>query len=89
MLFKGTTTNGSFLLSFRRGAFTPISPIKIVCLHYNFSKFHLCLTSIDDYYCYIFAFLFYRLHLTVYIFDDFFPDYLNLDPNKESDILIY
>lgn len=43
----------------------------------------------DDLYPLLFTFLFFKHSFNVYIFDVFFPEYLNLDKNKEEDILIY
>lgn len=37
---EGTTTNGEFLLAFKRGAFENLTPVKICVLKYSKRRFH-------------------------------------------------
>ena len=37
---EGTTTNGKYIISFKRGAFAHMFPVKIFCLKYDARNFH-------------------------------------------------
>lgn len=41
---EGTVSNGRYLLSFKRGAFEPLQPVKICCMKYEDRRFNLSLT---------------------------------------------
>lgn len=43
---EGTTSNGSYLLSFKRGAFESLEPVKICCLKYSDRRFNLSQDSV-------------------------------------------
>lgn len=85
----GTTTNGKYLLKFKHGAFSPIAPIDIVCLKYDFEKIPLSSEVMSIIYTIMFQFFFFKNNLTVYRFDTFFPDYLKLDKNNMNDVTLY
>jgi len=77
------------LLKFHKGAFFNISPIQIYCIkydhHYNISNAGL----ISDLKSVLFAFLFFKHNATVYKFDVFYPEYLNIDKSDPHSWHIY
>ena len=42
---EGTTENGKYILDFKKGAFEPRAPVKMICLKYE-GKFNPTLDSI-------------------------------------------
>ena len=51
MIFpEGTTTNGKYLISFKKGAFMNMFPIKIFCIKYDVRNFNPALDTIDSLY---------------------------------------
>jgi lysophosphatidylcholine acyltransferase/lyso-PAF acetyltransferase len=88
MIFpEGTTTNGKYLISFKKGAFFTLDPIQIVCLKYEERSFALSYDCIGDIYCFVFVFCQFVNRLTVTEFDVFDPEYLGL--TKEKDWVVY
>lgn len=55
------------------------------CLQYDESPFSIANDNIEDLYPILFSFFLFKRNLTVYTFDTFFPDYLQLDKNNEKD----
>jgi len=54
MIFpEGTTTNGKYLISFKKGAFMNMFPIKIFCIKYDVRNFNTALDTIDKLYHFI------------------------------------
>jgi lysophosphatidylcholine acyltransferase/lyso-PAF acetyltransferase len=43
---EGTTTNGKYIISYKKGAFEPLLPIKMFCLKYGLRHFNPSLDSI-------------------------------------------
>lgn len=86
---EGTTTNGQYLISFKKGAFVHINPIQIICLKYEERNFALSYDGIGDIYCFVFTFCQFWNKLTVTEFDVFDPTYLKLNKNSEDDWMIY
>lgn len=86
---EGTTTNGKFLISFKKGAFFTIDPVKIICLKYQERRFGLSYDGIGDLYCMLFVFLQLKNVLSVTEFENFDPEYLGLKKEKEGDWEIY
>ena len=86
---EGTTTNGRYLISFKKGAFFTQDPLQIVCLKYNERSFALSYDGIGDIYCFVFTFCQFINHLTVTEFDVFYPDYLNLKKYSDEHTIIY
>ena len=84
---EGTTTNGKYLISFKKGAFMTMNPIKIICMKYHERNFALSYDVIGDFYCLIFPFCLFYNRLTVTEFDVFDPEYLGL--RGEDDWVVY
>lgn len=80
---EGTTTNGSALLSFKKGAFLPGLPVKIVALKYNTEKFSPALDILGGYISFFLTMLQFSNSLTVYEFDTFYPDHLKLKGEED------
>jgi len=47
---EGTCSNGKYIISFKKGAFEPLAPIKIYLFKFNDRHFHPYLDSIPIYY---------------------------------------
>jgi len=86
---EGTTTNGRYLISFKKGAFFTHDPIQIVCLKYEERNFAVSYDVIGDIYCILLVFCQFMNKLTVTEFDVFYPDYLNLKKDSEEDLMVY
>jgi len=86
---EGTTTNGKYLISFKKGAFFTKDPIQIVCLKYQERSFGLSYDVIGDIYCMVFVFCQFVNRLTVTEFDVFDPEYLGLKGEKEEEWMVY
>ena len=84
---EGTTTNGEYLISFKKGAFLPLAPIKIKCLKYNNPRFNPSLDVLGAGITFLLTFCQFSNSLTIYEYDNFYPDYLNL--KDENDWQIY
>jgi len=87
MFPEGTTTNGEYLASFKKGAFTPLAPVKITCLKYTGPRFNPSLDLLDTGLTFLFTFCQLWNGLEIYEFDTFYPDYLKLQ--GEDDWKIY
>eukprot|EP00825_Cyclidium_porcatum_P025281 TRINITY_DN2752_c0_g1_i1.p1 TRINITY_DN2752_c0_g1~~TRINITY_DN2752_c0_g1_i1.p1 ORF type:complete len:241 (+),score=37.84 TRINITY_DN2752_c0_g1_i1:296-1018(+) len=82
---EGTTSNNQYLLSFKKGAFYTISPIKIFCLKYGSRYFHPQYDLIPEI-PHLIMFLSQPVNkFEIIEFDTFNPDYLNLQPEKDWD----
>ena len=69
---EGTTTNGKYLISFKKGAFFTKSPVQVVCLKYKKRYFSVAYDVLDTY-VYLLVFLQLRNDLKVMIFDVYYP----------------
>lgn len=82
---EGTTSNGKYLISFKKGAFESLKPIKIVCLKYYDRNFNLSMDKLDllDLLCLSMVQLYNKLEF--YEFEGLFnPNYLNLQKYPEE-----
>lgn len=73
------------MIRFKPGAFFTVSPINMFCLKYKDNKFSIANDCLQDIYPFLFSFFHFKRDLTMYVFDTFFPDYLNLDKHNEQD----
>jgi 1-acyl-sn-glycerol-3-phosphate acyltransferase len=83
---EGTTTNGTSLISFKKGAFAPLAPLDIKCLKYT-GKFSPAMDIIGTSISFLVSFCQLYNGLTVYEFETFYPEYLNL--KSEDDWKVY
>lgn len=73
MIFpEGTTTNGKYLISFKKGAFFTNSPLQIVCLKYKQRYFNVAYDVLDSY-VFLLVFLQLKNQLKVIRFDVYYP----------------
>lgn len=86
---EGTTTNGHYLISFKKGAFLKNYPIQIICLKYEERNFSLSYDGIGDIYCLVLPFCHFINKFSVIEFDVFDPSYLKIDENSENGWVIY
>ncbi|CAD8049010.1 unnamed protein product [Paramecium sonneborni] len=76
---EGTTTNGEFLIPFKRGAFDPLLPVKICCLKYSKRRFHPVMDVIGIGYMTLFTLNQFLNEVEIIEFQGLFdPTYLNL-----------
>lgn len=85
---EGTTTNGHYLISFKKGAFLKNYPIKIICLKYEERNFAVSYDGIGDIYCLVLPFCQFINRFSVIEFDVFDPSYLNIDEKSEDGWII-
>jgi lysophosphatidylcholine acyltransferase/lyso-PAF acetyltransferase len=69
---EGTTTNGDYIISFKKGAFFTHFPVQIVCLKYKKRYFNVAY-DVLDYYVYLLVFLQLKNELEVIILDVYYP----------------
>ncbi len=88
---EGTTSNGSKILSLKRGAFMPLTPVKVVLLDYlSGNSFHNMLDYQGDLSTILFSMCFPYLNLTVTSFPPFDPSYLfTPDTSADDRVLLY
>lgn len=86
---EGTTTNGKYMISFKKGAFVTMDPIKIICLKYHERTFALSYDVIGDIYCLVFPFCQFYNRLTVTEFDVFDPEYLGPFTGEQKAWAVY
>jgi len=87
---EGTTCNNESVLTFKKGAFVKLKPVKIVAIKYDTNKF----ISYDDWmpsalviFCYITN---WYNNIEVFEFEGLYdPKYLNLDVNDENSWKVY
>ncbi|EGR34529.1 hypothetical protein IMG5_008380, partial [Ichthyophthirius multifiliis] len=86
---EGTTTNGKYLISFKKGAFETFAPIKIFCLQYPVRRFNVSLDSLGQGACFLLTFAQFYNQINVIEFENYYPDHLELDPKSECDWQVY
>ena len=88
---EGTVTHGDVLLTFKKGAFYGLRPMKVICTKYETSGYkpYTCSMRLHD--IQLFNFSNFGCKIKVYIFEGLFdPTYLNLDyENKDKSWEIY
>jgi len=84
---EGTTSNGEYIISFKKGAFASFAPIKIRCLRYTNPRFNPSLDALGTGLTLLLTFCQISNGLTIYEFDTFYPDYLKL--STEDDWKVY
>ena len=75
---EGTTSNGEYVISFKKGAFSNLSPIKIYGIKYGNRKYNPAFDSIAMGQSFLFTILQLRNSVTIYDLGVFYPDYLKL-----------
>jgi len=75
------------LLSFKKGAFAPLVPMKIKCIQYTRSAFNPTTDVVGDANVYILAMFKFYNSATICEFDTFYPDYLELKSEDEWKVL--
>ena len=87
---EGTTSNGSCLLEFKRGSFTTLKPVKILCVKYEtdmLKPFECDMGILDTQLAVMCS---WNCKITLYEFEgNYDPKYLNLDPNDENSWKIF
>ena len=82
---EGTTSNGEYLLTFKKGAFHPMRPVKIVCLKYETSGFYPYSSLLPFNSFYILCMSSWSLKVKIYEFEGVYdPKHLNIDPNNKE-----
>lgn len=91
MLFpEGTVSNGNQLLTFKKGAFKELHPLRIFCLKYEGDQYIPWNCDMGDFPYILFGISNFSLNVKVYQFDRLFdPTYLNLDKDDENAWKIY
>jgi len=84
---EGTTSNGEYLISFKKGAFMHLTPLKIYAVKYTNPNYSPAFDSLGIGKSFLFALLQLRNSITVYDLGVFDPTYLNL--KSEDDWTIY
>jgi len=84
---EGTTSNGEYLISFKKGAFMHLTPVKIYAVKYTNPNYSPAFDSLGIAKSFLFALLQFRNSITVYDLGVFDPTYLNL--KSEDDWPIY
>ncbi|KRW98563.1 hypothetical protein PPERSA_00055 [Pseudocohnilembus persalinus] len=75
---EGTTTNGRYLLDFKKGAFEPGLPVKIMCVKYLPRNFNPALDSVDTLDNYILLASQFYNRVQVIELDNYYPDHLGI-----------
>ncbi|EAR88356.1 acyltransferase (macronuclear) [Tetrahymena thermophila SB210] len=86
---EGTTSNGTHLISFKKGAFENLLPVKIFCLQYPIRHVNVALDVLGQGINVLLVFCQLKNNLSVTEFNTFYPDHLNLSHDKEDDWKIY
>jgi len=84
---EGTTSNGEYLISFKKGAFMHLNPVKIYAIKYTNKKFSPAFDALGIGKSFLFTLLQLKNSITVYDLGVFDPAYLNL--KSEDDWTIY
>jgi len=84
---EGTTSNGKYILSFKKGAFCNLTPVHLVGLKYGMEKFNPGYDSLGMGRGFLFLMCHFSHNLTLYDFGVFNPEYLKL--KGEEDWKIY
>jgi lysophosphatidylcholine acyltransferase/lyso-PAF acetyltransferase len=84
---EGTTSNGEYLISFKKGAFANLTPIKLYALKYTKKNFSPALDTLGTLKSFFFIILQFYNSVTVYDLGTYYPDQLNL--KSEDDWEIY
>lgn len=79
MIFpEGTTTNGQYIVEFKKGPFLPMAPIKPYAFKFDSVHFNPFMDEIPEFFLLVLTFCKLRNKLAVYEFDTYYPDHLNM-----------
>ncbi|CAD8173929.1 unnamed protein product [Paramecium pentaurelia] len=82
---EGTTSNGNYILSFKKGAFEPLQPIKICCLKYSPRRFSVAMDCIGIYATTLLSLVQWKNELEIIEFEGLYdPTYLKLEQYPEE-----
>jgi lysophosphatidylcholine acyltransferase/lyso-PAF acetyltransferase len=85
MIFpEGTTTNGQYIISFKKGAFATLAPVDIRCVKYTNPRFSPAIDIMGMGVAFLGTMCQLYNGVTMYEFDTFYPDYLNLKDGEEE-----
>ena len=84
---EGTTSNGEYLISFKKGAFSNLTPLKLYGLKYTKKNFNPSLDTLGTLKSFFFIILQFYNSVTLYDMGTYYPDQLNL--KSEDDWEIY
>jgi len=84
---EGTTTNGEYMISFKKGAFSNLTPLKIYAIKYTKSNYSPSFDSLELGRSFLFTLLQFYNSVTLYDLGVYYPDHLKL--KTENDWQIY
>lgn len=80
---EGTTSNGEYILSFKKGAFANLTPVKMYALNYEKKSYSPALDSLGTGKSFIFTMLQLYNSVTIYDLGNFYPDHLGLKTEED------
>jgi len=80
---EGTTSNGEYILSFKKGAFANMTPLRMYAVKYTNKNFSPAFDTLGIGKLFLFIMLQFRNSVTVYDLGVFYPDYLNLKGEED------
>ena len=87
---EGTTSNGEQLLTFKKGSFTTLTPVKILCVKYESDMLIPFDCEMGMLNSQLACMCSWSCKITLYEFEgNYDPKYLNLDPNDDNAWKIY
>lgn len=84
---EGTTTNGSAVMTFKRGAFASLAPVRVMCLEYPRKDFNPAYDNMNLMVTFVLMLSHFYMRIRVHDMGVYYPDHLNL--KEESDWEIY
>lgn len=83
---EGTTSNGQYLISFKKGAFSNLTPLKLYAIKYTKKNFSPSLDTLGTLKSFFFIILQFYNSVTVYDMGTYYPDQLNLKSEEDWEI---
>ena len=80
---EGCFSNGTHLLKFKKGAFFPMKPIKIVCFKWISNRYNMSNIAVNYIFSRITIALQFHRDLEIYEFDAFDPAKIGLTDSKD------
>jgi lysophosphatidylcholine acyltransferase/lyso-PAF acetyltransferase len=84
---EGTTTNGEYIISFKKGAFSNLTPLKLYAIKYNKKNYSPAFDSLELGRSFLFTLTQFYNSVTLYDLGVYYPDHLKL--KSEDDWQIY
>lgn len=80
---EGTTSNGEYILSFKKGAFVNRTPLRLYAIKYTNKNFSPAFDTLGIGKLFLFTLLQFKNSVTVYDLGTYYPDYLNLKGEED------